>query len=67
MAQHWEEHYHDFSACLATAANSAPGSSTLIGYALAGFGVYAERDAHGNLPTDADLDALSRADQHRHV
>ncbi|MGH3472544.1 MAG: YHYH protein [Nocardioidaceae bacterium] len=50
-------HYHDLSACLATAANSAPGSSTLVGYALNGYGVYVERDAQGNLPIDADLDA----------
>lgn len=50
-------HYHDFSACLATAANSTPGSSTLVGYALDGYGMYLERDAQGNLPTDADLDA----------
>lgn len=50
-------HYHDFSACLATAATSVAGSSTLVGYALDGFGVYLERDARGNLPTDADLDA----------
>ncbi len=50
-------HYHDFSACLQTPANSAPGSSTLIGYALDGYGVYVERDAQGNLPTNADLDA----------
>ncbi len=50
-------HYHDFSACLHSAANSAPGSSTLVGYALDGYGIYVERDAQGNLPTDADLDA----------
>jgi hypothetical protein len=50
-------HYHDFSACLSTAANSAPGSSSLVGYALDGYGVYVERDAQGNLPTDADLDS----------
>jgi hypothetical protein len=50
-------HYHDFSACLDTSANSAAGSSTLVGYALDGYGVYLERDGSGNLPTDADLDA----------
>lgn len=50
-------HYHDVSACLQTTASSAPGSSTLIGYALDGYGVYLERDAQGDLPTDADLDA----------
>jgi hypothetical protein len=32
------------------------GISTLVGYALDGCGIYLERDSHGNLPTDADLD-----------
>lgn len=50
-------HYHSFSPCLETSANSEAGSSTLIGYALDGYGIYLERDAAGNLPTDADLDA----------
>lgn len=50
-------HYHDFSSCLETAASQKPGSSTLVGYALDGYGIYAERDAAGNLPTDANLDA----------
>ncbi len=50
-------HYHDFSACLDTAATEKPGSSTLVGYALDGYGIYVERDSHGNLPTNADLDA----------
>ncbi len=50
-------HYHDFSTCLQTAATEAAGSSTLVGYALDGFGIYVERDASGNLPSDADLDA----------
>ncbi len=47
-------HYHSVSKCILT---TATGSSTLVGYALDGFGIYVERDAHGNLPTDADLDA----------
>lgn len=50
-------HYHTYSLCLDTAASKAPGSSTLVGYALDGYGIYVERDAAGNLPTDADLDA----------
>lgn len=50
-------HYHDFSPCLDTPANSAPGSSTLVGYALDGYGIYVERDSHGHLPTDVGLDA----------
>jgi hypothetical protein len=45
-------HYHAISPCL-----RAHGTSTLVGYALDGFGIYAERDAHGRPPTDADLDA----------
>lgn len=49
-------HYHTFSPCLA-AASAAPGSSTLVGYALDGYGIYVERDSKGNLPTDSDLDA----------
>lgn len=31
--------------------------STLIGYATDGYGIYVERDANGNLLTDANLDA----------
>lgn len=50
-------HYHDLSPCLETSAASGAGSSTLVGYALDGYGIYVERDAAGNLPTDADLDA----------
>jgi hypothetical protein len=47
-------HYHDLSPCLVDRTAS---SSTLVGYALDGYGIYVERDAHGNLPTNADLDA----------
>lgn len=50
-------HYHDMSPCLETSATKAAGSSTLIGYALDGYGIYLERDAKGDLPTDGDLDA----------
>ena len=50
-------HYHTYSSCLDTAATNAAGSSNLIGYALDGYGIYLERDAKGDLPTDADLDA----------
>lgn len=49
-------HYHDLSACLQPSVTAAAGSSTLVGYALDGYGVYVERDAKGNLPTDTDLD-----------
>jgi hypothetical protein len=50
-------HYHTYSPCLSTKASQRPGSSTLVGYALDGGGIYLERDDHGNLPADADLDA----------
>lgn len=48
-------HCHTYSPCLGTTAPEKPGSSTLVGYALDGYGIYLERDAHGNFPTDADL------------
>ena len=47
-------HHHDIPACLLA---KATGTSTLVGYALDGFGIYVERDSSGNLLTDADLDA----------
>ena len=50
-------HYHTYSPCLSTKASQRPGSSTLVGYDLDGYGIYLERDDHGNLPADADLDA----------
>ena len=37
--------------------DSAKSSSTLVGYALDGYGIYIERDANGNLLTNANLDA----------
>ena len=49
-------HYHSFSACLASAPTLQAGSSALVGYALDGYGIFVERDASANLPTDADLD-----------
>ncbi|WP_167377705.1 YHYH protein [Streptomyces malaysiense] len=48
-------HYHDIPSCLLSAA--AGKGSTLVGYALDGFGIYVERDDKGDLPTNADLDA----------
>ena len=47
-------HYHDVPVCLR---NNTKGSSVLVGYAVDGYGIYVERDAKGNLPTNADLDA----------
>ena len=55
-------HYHDIPSCLLDAAGTNEDgttkmqSATLVGYALDGFGIYVERDAQGNLPTNADLD-----------
>lgn len=49
-----EYHHHDIPPCLL---KTATGSSTLVGYALDGFGIFVERDASGNLLTNADLDA----------
>lgn len=49
-----EYHYHDISSCILS---KATGSSTLVGYAADGYGIYVERDKNGNLPTDADLDS----------
>jgi hypothetical protein len=47
-------HYHLISPCIMP---TEPDSATLVGYALDGYGIYVERNAEGNLPTDADLDA----------
>ncbi|MEV8254113.1 YHYH protein [Rhodoglobus sp. NPDC076762] len=47
-------HYHGVPSCLLDAAPET--GSTLVGYALDGFGIYIERDSNGNLPTNADLD-----------
>lgn len=47
-------HYHDISPCLLKTTTS---TSTLVGYALDGFGIYVERDASGALVTDTALDA----------
>lgn len=46
-------HYHDVPSCLQSAAS---GSSTVVGYALDGFPIVVERNAAGELPTNADLD-----------
>ena len=47
-------HYHAISSCLAPATAS---TTRLVGYALDGFGIYAEWNAQGSLPANADLDA----------
>lgn len=47
-------HHHDIPPCLLA---TTKGTSTLVGYARDGFGIYVERDANGNMLTNADLDA----------
>jgi len=47
-------HHHTVGACELA---KAKGRSTLVGYALDGFGIYAERDSSGRLLTNANLDA----------
>jgi YHYH protein len=47
-------HYHSISDCLES---PQPNTSMLVGYAFDGYGIYAEWNAAGALPTNADLDA----------
>lgn len=46
-------HYHSIPSCIV---DKATATSTLVGYAFDGYGIYVERDSKGNLPTNADLD-----------
>ena len=46
-------HYHDVPSCLL---NATTGPSTVVGFADDGYPFVVERDAAGNLPTNADLD-----------
>ena len=46
-------HYHDVPSCIL---NAATGSSTVVGFAFDGFPIVVERDANGDLVTNADLD-----------
>lgn len=52
-------HHHNVPQCLLSRAPK--GASTLVGYALDGFGIYVTKDASGALPTNADLDACHGA------
>src|SRR5581483_6580694 len=47
-------HHHDVPSCILA---RATGPSTLVGYALDGYGIYVERDARGTLLTNTALDA----------
>ena len=47
-------HHHDVPSCILSAAK---GRSTLVGYAVDGYGIYVERNAKGQLLTNTDLDA----------
>jgi hypothetical protein len=49
-----ELHHHFVPSCIV---DKATGSSTLVGYALDGYGIYVERDSSGQLLTNTDLDA----------
>jgi hypothetical protein len=49
-------HHHEVPSCILAQA-TGNSSSTLVGYALDGFGIYVERDSNGNLLTNANLDA----------
>ena len=46
-------HHHDVPSCLLA---KTTGASTLVGYALDGFGIYVERHPDGSLLTNAELD-----------
>jgi len=47
-------HHHAIPSCILDKATAA---STLVGYAYDEYGIYVERDSHGRLVTNADLDA----------
>ena len=47
-------HYHEVPTCIRDA---TVGSSTVVGWAFDGYPIVVERDAAGNLPNNADLDA----------
>ncbi len=50
-----EYHNHDIPSCLLDKARN--GRSTLVGYALDGYGIYVQKNKHGQLPTNGSLDA----------
>jgi hypothetical protein len=48
-------HHHDVPPCIL--ARAAKGATTLVGYALDGYGIYVVKDAKGDMPTNTALDA----------
>jgi hypothetical protein len=50
-------HYHDYSPCVTDRGGQPGGHSSLVGYALDGFGIFGPRDVNGKIVTNADLDA----------
>lgn len=48
-------HHHDIPPCILNTVRN--GHTALVGYALDGYGIYVAKDANGNLPSDASLDA----------
>jgi len=49
-----EYHHHDVPSCIL---DPATGQSTLVGYAIDGYGIYVEKNKEGALLTDSNLDA----------
>ena len=52
--QEGQYHYHEVPTCLR---DNATAPATVVGWAYDGYPIVVERDAAGNLPTNADLDA----------
>lgn len=50
-------HHHFVPGFMLDAVNHAPGSSTLVGYAADGYGIYVQYNSSARLVTNADLDA----------
>lgn len=50
-------HHHFVPRFMLDAVSHAPGSSTLVGYAADGYGIYVQYNSSGQLVTNADLDA----------
>ena len=48
-------HHHDVPPCILRRTRN--GRSTLVGYAIDGFGIYVQKDKHGAMPTNRQLDA----------